>query len=339
VTFLLDPFSTAFMLRALVGGVLVAVLCGVVGTWVVVRGMAFLGEAMAHGVLPGVALAALLGLPAVLGAAVSAAVMTAGVGLVTRRSRVSPDTAIGLLYVAMLSVGVVVVSRSRSFATDLTAVLFGDVLAVDQGDLVFIAVAVVVGIAVTAAFHRPFVALAFDPRVASTSGLRPGLAHVVLVGLVTLVVVASYQAVGSLLVVGLLIAPAVAAAQWTRRIPTTMAAAALVGALAVLIGLLVSWHASTAAGASIAACAVGLAGLSAAARAVVGDRASSASTPDANVAAAAAAAPAAASTPAPAPAPAPAATASARVAAARPGPDRPTLDLAPTARQEATPHS
>ena len=335
MTFLLDPFSTAFMLRALVGGALVAVLCGVVGTWVVVRGMAFLGEAMAHGVLPGVALAALLGLPAVLGAAVSAAVMTAGVGLVTRRSRVSPDTAIGLLYVAMLSVGVVVVSRSRSFATDLTAVLFGDVLAVDQGDLVFIAVAVVVGVAVTAAFHRPFVALAFDPRVASTSGLRPGLAHVVLVGLVTLVVVASYQAVGSLLVVGLLIAPAVAAAQWTRRIPTTMAAAALVGALAVLVGLLVSWHASTAAGASIAACAVALAGLSAAARAVVGDRALSAPTPDAT--AGAATAPASA----PGPAPAPATTASALVAsvAAHPAPDRPTLDLAPPARQEATPHS
>ncbi|TWX36180.1 metal ABC transporter permease [Frigoribacterium sp. ACAM 257] len=337
MTFLLDPFSTAFMLRALVGGVLVAVLCGVVGTWVVVRGMAFLGEAMAHGVLPGVALAALLGLPAVLGAAVSAAVMTAGVGLVTRRSRVSPDTAIGLLYVAMLSVGVVIVSRSRSFATDLTAVLFGDVLAVDQGDLVFIAVAVVVGVVVTAAFHRPFVALAFDPRVASTSGLRPGLAHVVLVGLVTLVVVASYQAVGSLLVVGLLIAPAVAAAQWTRRIPTTMAAAALVGALAVLVGLLVSWHASTAAGASIAACAVALAGLSAAARAVVGDRASSGSTPDAT----AGATPASTSAPAPAPAPASASatTAATLVLAANPAPDRPPLDLAPPARQEATPHS
>ena len=279
MAFLLDPFSTAFMLRALVGGVLVAVLCGVVGTWVVVRSTAFLGEAMAHGVLPGVAVASLVGLPAVLGAAVSAAVMTAGVGLVTRRSRVSPDTAIGLLYVAMLSVGVVIVSRSRSFATDLTAVLFGDVLAVGQDDLVSIAVAVVVGVAVTAAFHRPFVALAFDPRVASTSGLRPGVAHVVLVGLVTLVVVASYQAVGSLLVVGLLLAPAVAAARWTRRIPTTMVAAAGVGAVAVFLGLLVSWHASTAAGASIAACAVGLAGLSAAARAVVSGRTSSASTP------------------------------------------------------------
>ena len=265
--FLLEPFSTAFLLRALVGGVLVAALCGVVGTWVVVRGAAFLGEAMAHGVLPGVATAALLGLPPVLGAAVSASVMTAGVSIASRRSRVSHDTAIGLLYVALLSLGVVIVSRSRSFATDLTAVLFGDVLAIDAGDLVFLAVALVVAVAVVVAFHRPFVALAFDPRVARTSGLRPQLAQVVLIGLVTLVVVASYQAVGSLLVVGLLLGPAVAAGHWMRRIPSTMLLAAALGAVAVVVGLLVSWHASTAAGASIAFVAVALTAVSAAVRA------------------------------------------------------------------------
>jgi len=266
---LVEPFASDFLVRALVGGVLVAALCGVVGTWVVVRGMAFLGEAMAHGVLPGVATAALLGLPPVLGAAVSASVMTAGVGLASRRSRVSPDTAIGLLYVALLSLGVVVVSRSRSFATDLTAVLFGDVLAVDAADLAFLAAALLVAVAAVAAFHRPFVALAFDPRVARTSGLRPHLAQVVLVGLVTLVVVASYQAVGSLLVVGLLLGPAVAAGHWMRRIPTTMALAAAIGAVAVLVGLLVSWHASTAAGATVAFVAVALTAVSAASRGAV----------------------------------------------------------------------
>ena len=266
---LVEPFASDFLVRALAGGVLVAAVCGVVGTWVVVRGMAFLGEAMAHGVLPGVATAALLGLPPVLGAAVSASVMTAGVGLASRRSRVSPDTAIGLLYVALLSLGVVVVSRSRSFATDLTAVLFGDVLAVDAADLAFLAAALLVAVAAVAAFHRPFVALAFDPRVARTSGLRPHLAQVVLVGLVTLVVVASYQAVGSLLVVGLLLGPAVAAGHWMRRIPTTMALAAAIGAVAVLVGLLVSWHASTAAGATVAFVAGALTAVSAACRGAV----------------------------------------------------------------------
>jgi len=263
VSFLLEPFTADFMVRALVGGMLVAALCGVVGTWVVIRGMAFLGEAMAHGLLPGVATAALLGLPPVLGAAVSATIMTAGVGLVTRRARISQDTSIGLLFVAMLSIGVIIVSRSRSFATDLTAILFGDVLAIRLPDLVFLGVALAATLAVAAAFHRRFVALAFDPRVARTLGLRPRLAQVVLVGLVTLVVVASYQAVGSLLVVGLLLAPAVAAGHWTRRIPGTMALAVAFGCTAVAVGLLVSWHASTAAGASIAACSVALAAVSA----------------------------------------------------------------------------
>jgi len=263
VSFLLEPFTADFMVRALVGGMLVAALCGVVGTWVVIRGMAFLGEAMAHGLLPGVATAALLGLPPVLGAAVSATIMTAGVGLVTRRARISQDTSIGLLFVAMLSIGVIIVSRSRSFATDLTAILFGDVLAIRLPDLVFLGVALAATLAVAAAFHRRFVALAFDPRVARTLGLRPRLAQVVLVGLVTLVVVASYQAVGSLLVVGLLLAPAVAAGHWTRRIPSTMALAVAFGCTAVAVGLLVSWHASTAAGASIAACSVALAAVSA----------------------------------------------------------------------------
>ncbi|MET4582590.1 ABC-type Mn2+/Zn2+ transport system permease subunit [Conyzicola nivalis] len=267
MSFLLEPFTADFMVRALVGGMLVAALCGVVGTWVVIRGMAFLGEAMAHGLLPGVATAALLGLPPVLGAAVSASIMTAGVGLVTRRARISQDTSIGLLFVAMLSIGVIIVSRSRSFATDLTAILFGDVLAIRGPDLVFLGVALAATLAVAAAFHRRFVALAFDPRVARTLGLRPRLAQVVLVGLVTLVVVASYQAVGSLLVVGLLLAPAVAAGHWTRRIPSTMALAVAFGCTAVAVGLLVSWHASTAAGASIAACSVALAAVSAAVRA------------------------------------------------------------------------
>ncbi|KZX19701.1 zinc ABC transporter permease AztB [Rathayibacter tanaceti] len=256
--FLLDPFASGFLLRALLGGVLVAALCGVVGTWVVQRGMAFLGEAMGHGLLPGVAIATLLGLPPVIGAAVSASVMTAGVGVLGRRRRSSPDTTIGLFYVGMLALGVIIVSRSRSFATDLTAILFGDVLAIGESDLLLLAAALATVLVVVAVFHRAFVALAFDERVATTLGLHPRRAHVVLVGLVTLAVVASYQAVGSLLVVGLLLAPAAAAGHWARSIPSTMALAAGVGAVAVLLGLLVSWHASTAAGASIAAASVAL---------------------------------------------------------------------------------
>lgn len=264
-----DPFTATFMVRALIGGVLVAAICAVVGTWVVVRGMAFLGEAMAHGMLPGVAIAAMLGLPVVLGAAASAVAMTAGVGLVSRRSRLSQDTAIGLLYVGMLALGVILVSRSRSFAVDLTAILFGDILAISPGDLVLLAAAATTGLIVALLFHRSFVALALDRRIASVLGLRPQIAQAALVGLVTLAVVTSYQAVGSMLVVGLLLAPAVAAGHWTTRIPTRMALAAIFGVTAVFLGLLTSWYAATAAGASVAASAVLLAGASWTARAVV----------------------------------------------------------------------
>ena len=266
MTWITEPFAADFMQRALMGGVLVATICAVVGTWVVIRGMAFLGEAMAHGMLPGVAAASLVGAPVVLGAAVSAVVMSLGVSLISRRGRLSQDTSIGLLFVGMLSLGVIIVSHSRSFAVDLTAILFGDVLAISGEDLVLLGLALVVTLVVAALFHRAFLALSFDPRVAFTLGLRPRLAHGVLVGLVTLAVVASYGAVGSLLVVGLLLAPAVAAAAWARRIPSIMLLAAGFGAVAVLAGLLVSWHAATAAGASIAAAAIALAALSSTAR-------------------------------------------------------------------------
>ena len=262
MSWLTDPFSAAFVLRALVGGVLVAVICAVVGTWVVIRGMAFLGEALGHGMLPGVALATVIGLPPMAGAAVSATAMAGAIGILQRRGRLSFDTSIGLLFVSMLSIGVIVVSHSRTFATDATAMLFGDILAVDGSDLVVLAVALAVTLVVAAAFHRSFVAAAFDRRIAATLGLRPGLSHVVLVGLVTLAVVSAYQAVGTLLVVGLLLAPAVAARSWAPRIPATMALAALLGALAVASGLILSWHAGTAAGASIAGAAVLIAALS-----------------------------------------------------------------------------
>ncbi|MCK6080067.1 metal ABC transporter permease [Microbacterium sp. EYE_5] len=253
---LFDPFAAEFVQRALLGGALVAVVCGVVGTWVVLRGMAFLGEAMAHGMLPGVAVATLLGVPPMAGAAVSAAAMSLGVGALQRRGRLSADTSIGLLFVASLSLGVIVISASRSFATDASAILFGDILAIERGDLAVLAVAVAVTLAVAALGHRSFVALAVDPRQAQLLGLRPRLAHVLLVGLVTLAVVSAYQAVGSLLVVGMLLGPAVAAGAWTRRIVPTMIVAALVGVVAVAAGLILSWHLGTAAGATVAFAAI-----------------------------------------------------------------------------------
>lgn len=262
MSWLIEPFTADFFLRALLGGALVAVICGVVGTWVVVRGMAFLGEAIGHGMLPGVALATMLGAPAMAGGAVSAVIMSALIGALQKRGRLSYDTSIGLLFVAMLSLGVIIVSHSRSFATDATAMLFGDILALKTLDLFGLLGAALVTIAIAAALHRNFVAASFDTRIAQTLGLRPHLAQLALVGLVTLAVVSSYQAVGSLLVVGLLLAPAVAATPWTASIPARMVLAIVFGVLAVGAGLLCSWYAGTAAGASIAAAAIAFAVLS-----------------------------------------------------------------------------
>nr|BFF25293.1 zinc ABC transporter permease AztB [Glycomyces mayteni] len=244
------------MARALWGGMLVAAICGLAGTWVVLRGMAFMSDAMSHGMLPGVAVAALLGGNLLLGAAASALAMALGVTALSRSPRLSRDTGIGLLFVGMLAAGVVIVSRSGSFAVDLTGFLFGDVLSVRGADLAVLACALAAALLITVACHRSFTALAFDPRKAATLGLRPGLAQGLMVGLLTLAITASFHVVGTLLVFGLLIAPPAAVSLWADRIPVIMAGAALIGAAATAGGLLVSWHLGTAAGATIAGLAV-----------------------------------------------------------------------------------
>jgi len=255
---LLAPFEVSFVTRALWGGLLVSCLCALAGTWVVVRGMAFLSEAMAHGMLPGVAVAALFGGNLLVGAAISATVMALGVSALTRSRRLPADIGIGLLFVAMLATGVVIVSRAQSFVVDLTGFLFGDVLAIRDRDLVVLVVAVLVAGVVALLGHRAFVALSFDPRTAHTLGLRPRLAQAGMLGLVTLAIVASFHVAGTLLVIGLLIAPPAAAVLWVHRIPVVMVVAAALGATATTAGLLISWHAGTAAGATIALVAVGL---------------------------------------------------------------------------------
>lgn len=252
------PFEVSFVQRALWGGFLVSAICALAGTWVVLRGMAFLGDAMSHGLLPGVALAALSGGNLMVGAVASAAVMTAGVTALGRTPRLSQDTGIGLLFVGMLSLGVIIVSRSQSFAVDLTGFLFGDVLSVRQRDLYLLGAALLVALAVAALGHRAFLALAFDARKARTLGLRPRLAHAVLLGLLGLAIVASFHIVGTLLVLGLLIAPPAAALPWARDVRGVMVLAALLGAGATFGGLLLSWHLGTAAGATVAALAVSL---------------------------------------------------------------------------------
>jgi ABC-type Mn2+/Zn2+ transport system permease subunit len=250
------PLSEPFMQRALLGGILSALTTSVVGTWVVMRGLSFMGDALAHGVIPGIALAVVVGFDVMLGAALSALVMIGGINLVHRRSRLSEDAGIGLLFVGMLALGVIIISRAGSYAGSLSGILFGDALSVTTSDLVLIAAGTVVALAASVAFYRPFLALAFNEQKAEVLGLRPSLANAVLLTLITLAVVTSFRTVGSLLVFGLLVAPPATAALVSRRVPVMMVVAAGIGILAVLVGLLISWHAGTAAGATMAGVAV-----------------------------------------------------------------------------------
>ena len=249
---LTEPFELALQQRALLGGSLAAIALAVVGTWVVIRGMTFFGDALVHGVVPGIALAVLLDFDVMVGAAVAAVVMIGGINLVHRQTTFSEDTGIGLLFVGMLALGVILISRSDSFTGSLTAILFGDTLGVTTGDIAVLGVVTGVVIAASVIFYRHFLVLAFNEQKATLLGLRPGLAHAVLLGLVTVAIVGSFQTVGTLLVFGLLVGPPATAALLVRRVPAMMVGAALIGVLSVAIGLIVSYHADTAGSATIA---------------------------------------------------------------------------------------
>jgi ABC-type Mn2+/Zn2+ transport system permease subunit len=251
-----EAFEPAFMQRALLGGLVAVLATSLVGTWVVLRGLAFLGDALAHGVIPGIALAVLWGASPVLGALVAALVMSGAVTLVANRSSVREDTGIGLLFVGMLSLGVIIVSRSDSFTTDVTTLLFGDILGVTGDDIRGQAVAAAVVVAVIVLGHRPFLALTFNRDKAATLGMRPALAQAALLALLAVSIVASFQAIGTLLVFGLLVGPPATASLLVRRVPLVMVVSVAVGALAVVIGLLVSFHHGTAGGATIAGVSV-----------------------------------------------------------------------------------
>lgn len=255
----LDPFlQNEFLLRALLAGVLVSIACAVVGTFVVLRGLAFIGDALAHGVLPGIAGALLLGLPGIVGATVGALAMIAGVSVITRRTRLSSDTAIGLLFVAMLALGVVIVSRSTSFAGDLIGILFGQILGTSVESLAVQAVATALVAGVAFACGRPFLLLSFDPEQADVAGFPARRYHAVMLVLIAVTVIVSFQTVGTLLVFGMLIAPAGAGALLAHRVPSMMAIAAVSGSVSSYLGLLVSYHFDLAAGATmvLVACAI-----------------------------------------------------------------------------------
>ena len=244
------------LLRALLSGLLVVVAASLVGTWVVLRGLAFLGEALSHAVIPGAAAALLLGFDPVLGAALSAAVLVAGVGLVDRRARLGHDASIGLLFVGLLSVGLIALTSEHE--EEVERLLFGDIAHVDWGDIALQVVAAVVVVAASVVGYRAFLALSFNEGKAATLGLRPGAAHVTLLALVAVAVVASFRSAGSLLVFGLLVGPPATALLLVRRVWVCMLLSIALGWTAVVVGLVVAHRADTPAGATMAAVSVAM---------------------------------------------------------------------------------
>ncbi len=255
---LIEPLSIGFIQRALIGGALVVVTTSLVGTWVVLRGLSFMGDALAHGVLPGIALGVLLGFDLTVGAILSALVMVVGINLVHRYSRLGEDAAIGLLFVGMLALGVVIISRTPSYSGSLTGILFGDALGMTTGDLTVLGGAAAVALIASVVLYRPFLVLSFNEDKADMLGLHPRFANFAMLTLVTMAVVASFRTVGTLLVFGLLIAPPATAALLSRRVPAMMGLAVGFGVVSVFGGLMISFYADTAASATMAGLAVAI---------------------------------------------------------------------------------
>lgn len=250
--FLLEPFALGFQQRALTAGILAGLMSAVVGTWLVLRGMSFFGDAFVHGVVPGIAAAVVFNVNPLLGAALAAAVMVVMIEAVHRQTLLSEDTAIGLLFVGMLALGVVIISRLDSYSGSLTSILFGDSLGVTGADLIGQAILAVLIIAAATLLYRPLLALSFNADKAELLGMRPKTTHAALLILIAAAVIGSYQSVGTLLVFGLLVGPPATASLVSRTVPHMMMISAGIAVFSVWLGLTLSYYLNSAGSATMA---------------------------------------------------------------------------------------
>lgn len=228
-----------------------ALLASTVGSWLVLRGMSFFGDAFVHGVIPGIAAAVLFDVHPLLGAAAAALVMIAAIEAIHRSTALSEDTAIGLLFVGMLALGVVIISRMDSYSGSLTSILFGDALGVSWFDILSQAVLLVIVLIVSMVLYRPLVVLSLSTAKSALLGMRPQTTHFALLVLIALAVVGSFQSLGTLLVFGLLVGPPATASLFSRTIIRMMSISAFVGAFSIWLGLVISFYWETAASATM----------------------------------------------------------------------------------------
>jgi len=256
IEWLISPLSYGFMQRGLLAAVIVGVVCAVIGCYVVLRGMAFLGDAMAHAILPGVAVAYLLGANLALGALVAAVLVALGIGFFSRRGTIKEDTAIGILFSAMLALGIALISTIRTYAVDLSHILFGNVLGVSTADLWLTGGLGLVVLVVIWVCFKPFLVISFDPVLAVSLRLPVGLLQNLMLVLLALTIVVSMQTVGVGLVAAMLVTPGATAYLLARRLSTMMFISAALGAFSSLAGLYLSYYVSIASGAGIVLVAV-----------------------------------------------------------------------------------
>jgi len=261
LTWLTAPFQYPFMLRALWASLVVGVVCPVLGTYVVLRGMAFLGDALAHIILPGVVLAFLLGWPLALGALLAGVLAALAINAISSRAELREDAAIGVVLAGAFALGVALISAQRSYAVDLAHILFGDLLGVTAADLSLIGGLGLVVLLVVLAFYKEFLVLSFDPLLAATLRLPVGLLKNLLLVLLAVVIVMSLQVVGVALVLAMLVTPASAAYLWSRRLPPMMLLSAGFGSISALAGLLLSYYLDLASGPAIVLVETALFGL------------------------------------------------------------------------------
>ncbi len=250
-SWIIAPLAYGFMQRGMLAAVLVGVLCAIIGCYVVLRSMAFLGDALAHAVLPGVAIAYLIGASLTVGALVAAVVVALLISFFSRQGTIKEDTAIGIVFAAALALGVALISSVRTYAVDLTHIMFGNVLGVSPTDLWLIAGIGAAVLLTVLAFYRQFLVVAFDPVLAATQRLPVERLRMLLLLLIALTIVVSLQTVGVGLVAAMLVTPGATAYLLTRRLPAMMAVAALIGAVSSISGLYLSYYVNIASGASV----------------------------------------------------------------------------------------
>ncbi len=258
----MQPFQYPFMVRGLLAAVMVGVICAVIGTFVVLRGLAFFGDALAHSILPGLAVGYLVAGGArgvlfwwALGTAVAAAF---GIGAVSRRARLKEDTAIGIIFAGMFALGIALISSARSYAVDLAHFLFGDVLGVGNGDLLLTAVFGGAVLFLTALFYKEFIVISFDMTLAQTLRLPSRALHYLLLVMIAVTIVISLQTVGVALMLAMLVTPPATAYLLVRRVPAMMAVAAIIGAFSGAAGLYLSYYFGVSSGAAIVLVCTGI---------------------------------------------------------------------------------